>query len=268
MNVLRNIVPPSLSGTILALVINGFVQPVIAQDKLPVLNLGDFASVAIPSEFSFTDNLTWGFKTLLNHEDIKEIVPVTAYKYSDICPVLNEVSDVSRSVVFQIKRTENSPETAAFWNYSRAICSKSLMSENLEDLQIMPDATKSGEGEHVSYKLVSPNGFDMTSLANNFQVVEFKNAEAKEGTWQHVAKEVADKLLDNGDTTNFVLTVGEAPGNSEPVDKFWLLCNDRDSPSQNSVCQTILAHSPYKRHRLLANKSIIKSQIPISDTSY
>ncbi len=96
----------------------------------PNWEINQFSEALFPSEFGFAENLIWGAKAMINHPDIKVVVPIYAYSPHIVCNGnFSKESDVGVMVFRVNNETQNSSELLkpgnAYWESSlEAACSK------------------------------------------------------------------------------------------------------------------------------------------------
>ena len=228
MKFLRGYIPIFSLGLILAA--GGFLFPAEAQDdagySVPWLALQDFSAVEIPDEFNVGENFKWGAKALFSHKDVKEIVPISAYKREDICSGnLNQwpvaASADPGALVLHVEEGSSDEEAIvnafAFW------------------IQSLKEACKLVAG----YWEIG----DLGDQSDNTKVWDINNSALFLPLLTH---------LSNQGSNDFILTVGQLNNvDVDPTSEYWWRCRDDQPPSQNSVCRATLAVSPYKQHRNL-----------------
>ena len=214
---------------VLVLAAGGFLFPAEAQDdagySVPWLALQDFSAVEIPDEFNVGDKFKWGAKALFSHKDVKEIVPVFAYKREDICsgnpnqwPVAASAEPGALVLHVEGSNDEEAIATAfAVWIQSLTeACNLVVEDWGYVDLGDQSEKAKV---------------LDINNLAPFFPLLTH---------------------LSNKDSTDFILTVGHLNVvDVDPTSEYWWRCRDDRPPTQNSVCRATLAASPYNQHKNL-----------------
>ena len=217
---------------VLVLAAGGFLLPADAQDYagevLPWLALQDFSGVEIPDEFNVGENVEWGVKAFFSHKDVKEIVPVSAYKREDVCneDPNHQAATISAEIgalVFHIQSLSDEatkPTATAVWSQSlKEVCD--LVDWESVDTEIQFADT-------------------MTWKVNNSAL-----------SLQHTFLPLLTHLSKQG-SNDYILTVGHLKNvDVSPTSEYWWRCRVDQSPSQNSVCRATLAASPYKQHKNL-----------------
>ena len=230
MNFFRSYIP--ILGLVLVLAAGGFLFPANAQvevgevvDVAPWLALQDFYAVEIPDEFNVGENVEWGLKAFFSHKDVKEIVPVSAYKRKDICSANPNQwhGAASAEPGALVLHVEGSSDEEAIVN-AFAVW-----------IQSLTEACDVG-GEYWEIG-------DMDDLSDNSKVWEVNNSTLFLPLLNH---------LSNQGSKDFILTVGQQNYvDVDPTSEYWWRCRDDRPPTQNSVCRATLAASPYKQHKNL-----------------
>ena len=219
---------------VLVLATGGFLFSADAQvevgDVGPWLALQDFSAVEIPDEFNVGENLKWGAKALFSHKDVKEIVPVSAYKREDVC---NE--DLNRQP---------------------AIISAEIGALVFHIQSLIDEATKTTATAVWSQSLKEACDLDWMELGNVDTGIQFGDTM----TWkvnnsalslQQTFLPLLTHLSKQG-SNDYILTVGHLNNvDVAPTSEYWWRCRDDRPPTQNSVCRATLAASPYKQHKNL-----------------
>ena len=228
MNFFRSYIP--ILGLVLVLAAGGFLFPANAQvevgDVAPWLALQDFYAVEIPDEFNVGENVEWGVKALFSHKDVKEIVPVSAYKREDICSAnpnqwYGAASAEPGALVLHVE--EGSSDEEAIVN-AFALWIQSLK----EACNLVAGYWEIG---------------DLGDQSDNTKVWDINNSALFLPLLTH---------LSNQGSNDFILTVGQLSNvDVDPTSEYWWRCRDDQPPSQNSVCRATLAASPYKQHKNL-----------------
>ena len=199
-----------------------------AQDAMPtpVLDPQEFSAVAIPDNFKFWEHVTWGARTLVNHSDLKEVIPVFGYRSSDVC----------NSVTFENVLNLSDPKLGALLlNLENLGSGKAVWLSSLEDV--------CNPRENKDNDIISWN----TSV------------NANPIAWQDAAAEIGNDLLGdskqssdgNAQPQQFILTIGHLPDVAE-VGSYWWICDIESPPTAiNSACYGTLSASPYLQHRNL-----------------
>ena len=227
MNIFRSYI--SILRLVLVLAAGGLLFPAEAQDDAgyfePWLALQDFSAVEIPDEFNVGENVEWGVKALFSHKDVKEIVPVSAYKREDICSENPNQRPVAASaepgaVVLHVEGSNDEEAIAtafAVW------------------IQSLTEACN---------LVVEDWGYvDLGDQSENTIVLDINNLAP---FWPLLTN------LRNTDSTDFILTVGHLNNvDVDPTSEYWWRCRDDRPPAQNSVCRATLAASPYNQHKNL-----------------
>ena len=74
--------------SVLLLFANGYLNQGEAQEspsnmsgigEVPHWDLTEFSEIVNPGDFGFTENLIWAAKVILNHPDVRELVPIYCY---------------------------------------------------------------------------------------------------------------------------------------------------------------------------------------------
>ena len=220
---------------VLVLAAAGFLFPAAAHDdaveEAPWLALQDFSAVEIPDEFNVGEKFKWGAKALFSHKDVKEIVPVSAYKLEDVC---NEdpnrqpttTSAEIGTLVFHIQSSiDEATKTTA-----TAVWSQSLK-----------EACELDWVESGNVDTVTQFGDTMTWKVNNSAL-----------GLQRTFLPLLTHLSKQG-SNDYILTVGQLNNvDVAPTSEYWWRCRVDHLPAQNSVCRATLAASPYKQHKNIA----------------
>ena len=218
---------------VLVLAAGGFLFPANAQvevgDVAPWLALQDFSAVEIPDEFSVSDKFKWGAKALFSHKDVKEIVPVFAYKRKDICSGYSNQLPVAASaepgaLVLHVEGSSDEEAIAtafAVWIQSLTEACNLVVEWGSEDW----------------------GSVDLGDQSEKSKVLDINNIAPFLPLLTH---------LSNQDSTDFILTVGHLNDvDVDPTSEYWWRCRDDRPPTQNSVCRATLAASPYNQHKNL-----------------
>ena len=214
---------------VLVLVAVGLLFPANAQDDagevVPRLDIEDFSAVEIPDEFNFGENFKWGAKALFSHKDVKEIVPVSAYKRKDVCS-----EDLNQQPV-----AANAEVGALVLLFQRLIDETAMPTATAVWSQSLEEACNLDVGEWLVV--------DTGNQSDNTKVWDINNSELFLPLATH---------LSNQGSNDFILTVGQLNNVAvDPTSEYWWRCRDDRPPSQNSVCRATLAASPYKQHKNL-----------------
>ena len=214
---------------VLVLAAGGILFPAAAQDdvveEVPRLDLEDFSAVEIPDEFNFEENFKWGAKVLFSHKDVKEIVPVSAYKRKDVCSEeLNQQPAVANTEVGALV----------------------LLFQRLIDETAMPTATvvwNQSLEEACNLDAAEWLVVDTGNQSDSTRVWDINNSELFLPLATHLSKQGSN---------DYILTVGHLNNvDVAPTSEYWWRCRDDRPPTQNSVCRATLAASPYKQHKNL-----------------
>lgn len=195
-----------------------------ADDSMPtpILNPQEFSAVAIPGNFDIVEHIAWGARALVNHSDLKEIVPVFGYKSSDICrpDVLNLPDPKPGALLLDIKNPESG--RAVWLNSLEDVCSQK---PNLGN-------------DYISW-----------STADN----------TNPSSWEYAVAQIGSDLLTGSPTSidrtaqpkQFIVTIGHLPDVME-VGSYWWRCNIETPPTKDdTACYFTLSNSPYLQHRNL-----------------
>ncbi len=215
-------------GYMLAFSGSGLSFSAAAQDAppTPMLNPHEFSAVAIPDNFDVSDYIAWGAKALLNHSDLKEIVPVFGYRSSDVCNrdngglALNLPDAGPGALLLDVEEPKSG--RAVWFNALEDVC--------------IPGENKGSDN------MIWNTSDNANSLS-----------------WEYVAAKIGKDLLtksqqtigENAQPEHYILTVGHLPGVTE-VGSYWWICNTERPPTvNNSACHVTLSASPYIQHRSL-----------------
>ena len=189
----------------------------------PTLNPQEFSAVAIPGNFGVTEHITWGARALVNHSDLKEIVPVFGYRSSDVCnPDVFNLSDHKPGALLLDLDIDKPESGSAFW------------------LNSLEDFCKQEQNHSNDY---------IWNTADN----------ANPSAWEYAAAQIGSDLLKGSppsvDRTaqpeKFIVTIGHLPGVME-VGSYWWRCNIETPPTEDdTACYFALSDSPYMQHRNL-----------------
>lgn len=215
-------------GAILALSGSGFPFSTVAQDTTPtpMLNPEEFSAVAIPDNFNVVDHITWGAKALVNHSDLKEIIPVFGYRSSDVC---------SRDNSESVSALPDPKPGALLLDVEKPGSGRAIWFSSLEDVC---NPRENEDSDNISWN---------TSVNTNPLA------------WEYAAAQIGNDLLKDSKRSgdgkaqpqHFILTIGHLPDVTE-MGSYWWICNIERSPTaNNSACYDTLSASPYIQHRNL-----------------
>ena len=178
-------------GSVVALSASGLSFSADAQ----MLNPQEFSAVEIPDNFDVGEHITWGAKALINHSDLKEIVPVFGYRSSDVCEqFVSSFHDSELGTSLPGALLLYPEEGRAVW-----LDSLDAACEDQSDDQIS-----------WNYSASSPDPL----------------------AWEAAAAQIGGDLLeqqyfDSTPQPEFILTIGHLPGVTE-VGSYWWRCNTEE----------------------------------------
>ena len=209
-------------------------ESVKARNKWPELNIREISEYISPSDLGIREKLFWGIKTAINHIDVAKIVPVSVYSLDDICvdsridPKIFELGALN----FHIEESKsNSVEAWIDWRDSAdKFCHRD-------------------------------NGYYQNQGDIHWETIqEISDTE----NWVKVTEDITKDLI--GDKESIKSTKSEQSADDyilmfgnlgrfdvEPKGKYWLFCNDKQTPNPNSICYETFSVSPHSQHRKLTN---------------
>ena len=212
----------------------------------PHWDLTEFSEVVNPNELGFTENLIWGAKVILNHPDVRELVPIYAYNWHDVCETnnLGVVTEPEYGVLYFQVEVPSGSEIQTYLASGEAVWENSLQDAcNIETIR------------HQLEGSTSVARWNVGALSNTWET-----GAAEVAGWLAIAPltNAADNPADNNSVVprNFILTIDELPDVNLAHERLWWMCNDNVRPSPNSVCDQTFALSPYPQHRSLRDASV------------
>ena len=212
-------------GSILAFSGSALSFSAAAQDvaPTPMLNPQEFSAVVIPDNFNVAEHITWGARALVNHSDLKEIVPVFGYRSSDVCN--HDNSDL-------LLNLPDPKPGALFFDVEGSESGRAVWLNSLEDV-----CNANEYNGNISWNITSDN--------------------TDPSAWEYAAAQIGNDLLIesnqspfvNAQPKHFILTIGHLPGVIE-LGSYWWICNSESALTEdNTACYVTLSASPYRQHR-------------------
>ncbi len=206
-----------------------------ARNNWPELNLREISDYIRLSDLDIGEKIFWGIKTAINHIDVAKIVPVSVYSLADIC-----VDSKIDSNIFAL----------------------GAMNVHIQNISKSNSVVAWMDWRDSKQNFCNPKDgyYESQSDADWETIQEFSDAE----NWVKVTEDIAKNLIGDKESIksnkneqssdDYILMFGNLGRfDVEPRGKYWLFCNDEQSPDPNSICYETFSVSPYSQHRKLTN---------------